>query len=131
GSPRSPASRHDVGQSGQRRTRGTGGGGNLFSRHKQSGAAGTVCRVSVAVVTGAGRGIGRAIARRLEADGHKVVGVDKQAGEGVDEVADVSDAAAVKAVAERIGPVGVLINNAGIWLFSSLLDMPPEDALAV
>ena len=87
--------------------------------------------MSVAVVTGAGRGIGRAIARRLEADGHKVVGVDKQAGEGVDEICDVSDAAAVKEAAERIGPVSVLVNNAGIWLFSSLLDMPPDDALKV
>ena len=87
--------------------------------------------MSVAVVTGAGRGIGRAIARRLQADGRKVIAIDKQEGDGVDEVCDVSDAAAVKAVADRIGPIDVLVNNAGIWLFSSLLDMPPEDALTV
>src|SRR5947199_7419006 len=93
---------------------GPGGGLDEFSRHKYSGTAGTVCRVSVAVVTGAGRGIGRAIARRLRADGHKVVGVDKQAGEGVDQVCDVSDAAAVRAAADSIGPVDVLVNNAGI-----------------
>jgi NAD(P)-dependent dehydrogenase (short-subunit alcohol dehydrogenase family) len=67
----------------------------------------------------------------LEADGHKVIVLDKQAGDGVDEVCDVSDAAAVKAVADRLGPIDILVNNAGIWLFSALLDMPPEDALKV
>ena len=87
--------------------------------------------MSVAVVTGAGRGIGRAIADRLNADGHKVITIDRNPGEGVDEVCDVSDPAAVQATAARIGPIELLVNNAGIWLFSALLDMPPEEALQV
>jgi len=54
--------------------------------------------------------------------------VDRNPGDGVDEVCDVSDPEAVRATATRIGPVDILVNNAGIWLFSSLLEMPPEEA---
>ena len=49
-------------------------------------------------------------------------------GDGVDEVVDVSDASAVKAAAQRVGPIDILVNNAGIWYFSSLLDMPADEA---
>ena len=87
--------------------------------------------MSVAVVTGAGRGIGRAIATRLEAAGHGVVSLDLKAGDGVDIVCDVTDPSDVQAAAEKVGPIDVLVNNAGIWRFSSLLDMSPADGLDV
>jgi NAD(P)-dependent dehydrogenase (short-subunit alcohol dehydrogenase family) len=86
----------------------------------------------VAVITGAGSGIGLATARRLAAEGARVVAVDIDARAGqaaADEVggvfvaADVTDEAAVAAlfdgVVERLGRVDVAFNNAGI--------SPPED----
>jgi 3-oxoacyl-[acyl-carrier protein] reductase len=60
----------------------------------------------VAVVTGTAHGIGSAIAAVLAEDGHQVHRVDK------DDV-DLTDSAAVAAFFTRIGPVDVLVNNAG------------------
>jgi 3-oxoacyl-[acyl-carrier protein] reductase len=82
----------------------------------------------VAVVTGSGAGIGRAIALRLAADGARVAIVDIRqepaeqtlelaGGDGVALVCDVSDSSAVDTTLARIeaelGPADVLVNNAG------------------
>ena len=77
-----------------------------------------------ALVTGAGRGIGRATALRLAADGARVVVNDVDAERvaqvvaelgdaGVAGVADVTDEKAVAALVGRTGPVDILVNNAG------------------
>ena len=87
----------------------------------------------VAVVTGAARGIGAAIADRLTTDGYDVVRLDRDPGDdssGVVEC-DVADHAAVTRIADDVGPVDALVNNAGIWLFSPLEDTPPERFAAV
>ena len=62
-----------------------------------------------------------------------MVGLD--ATDGPDVVTcDVADHAAVRAVAADVGPADVLVNNAGIWRFSPLEDVDPQefhDVLAV
>jgi len=103
----------------------------------------------VAVVTGAGRGIGRAIALRFAAAGADVVCVsrteqnsEKVAGEvkalgrkAWALAVDVADSAAVGAAGERIladaGRVDVLVNNAGIARDGLLMRMSDADWDAV
>ena len=79
-----------------------------------------------AVVTGAAQGIGSAIALRLAADGYEVVRLDASGGEGI-VGCDIRDQTALREVTDQVGPVDVLVNNAGIWRFSNLEDVSVAD----
>ncbi|MEW9551908.1 SDR family NAD(P)-dependent oxidoreductase [Nonomuraea sp. NPDC050783] len=65
-----------------------------------------------ALITGGVSGLGEAAAVRLAADGVKVVTLDISG--GADLVVDVTDAAAVQAAADELGPVDILVNSAGV-----------------
>src|SRR5947209_2986817 len=99
----------------------------------------------IAVVTGAGRGIGRAIALKFAAEGADVVCVSRtqQNSEAVAAeiramdrrawayAVDVADAAAVEAAGEKIladaGRVDILVNNAGVTRDGLLMRMSEAD----
>jgi len=96
----------------------------------------------VAVITGAGAGIGAGLARHASQLGMTVVLADIDAaaiaalrdeirvagGNAVDAVCDVRDAAAVQRLADRVfdefGAVRLLVNNAGVEQFGYLWDTP-------
>ncbi|QIL69126.1 SDR family oxidoreductase [Diaphorobacter sp. HDW4B] len=68
--------------------------------------------MKTAIVTGAGKGIGFAVAERLTAERLRVIRIDISG--DVDAYVDVSSSAAVDAFFDRIGSVDVLVNSAGI-----------------
>ncbi len=90
----------------------------------------------VALVTGAGSGIGRATAIELAERGLRIVAVDRDAGAVaalaaelpacVGIAADVTDAASVDAAVAQAGPIDVLANVAGIGSTDTIVDTPPE-----
>jgi 3-oxoacyl-[acyl-carrier protein] reductase len=100
----------------------------------------------IAVVTGGGRGIGQEIARKLAAEGAKVAVVSRSessCGKAADEInaefpgaakayaVDVADHDAVQELAKKIGdelgPVNILVNNAGVTRDTLLMRMKEED----
>ncbi|SDX29497.1 3-oxoacyl-ACP reductase FabG [Lysobacter enzymogenes] len=101
----------------------------------------------IALVTGASRGIGAAIADELAAQGATVIGTAtsesgaKAIGErlaahgGHGRVVDVADPASVEslldAVAKEIGAISILVNNAGITRDNLLMRMKDEDWQAI
>jgi NAD(P)-dependent dehydrogenase (short-subunit alcohol dehydrogenase family) len=93
----------------------------------------------VAIVTGAGRGMGAAIARRLAEDGLRVAVCDVRAAEAeavaaglggtaagfaVDVTDEVAVTRLVAGVTERLGPPTVLVNNAGVISAMPFLQLP-------
>jgi len=101
----------------------------------------------IALVTGASRGIGAAIADTLAARGATVIGTaTSEAGAkaiserlaphgGVGRVLNVTDAASIDAlvdgIAKGFGPVSILVNNAGITRDNLLMRMKDEDWQAI
>jgi NAD(P)-dependent dehydrogenase (short-subunit alcohol dehydrogenase family) len=91
----------------------------------------------VAVVTGAGSGIGREIARVFAASGARIAGFDlsADASDAVVEKLDVRDPEAVDAAAANVyaeaGRIDILVNCAGIREIRSALEITPEEWRAV
>ena len=100
----------------------------------------------IALVTGGGRGIGRAIVQAFAAEGAKVAVVYRGSKEAADALAqevtqaggaakayqcDVADAAAVKACAEQaqkdLGPITILVNSAGVIADGLFVRMEAEE----
>ena len=102
-------------------------------------------RDASALVTGAGRGIGRAVALALAREGAHVTAVSRTAteldrlvgeieaggGQGVAFAGDLREGsaceAAVAAAVEHFGGLQILVNNAGVGVFANVADTTDED----
>jgi 3-oxoacyl-[acyl-carrier protein] reductase len=99
----------------------------------------------IALVTGASKGIGKAIALALVAEGAQVgliarsepdleklaSEIQANGGKAAYAMADISDRASVEAavstITDELGPIDILINNAGTGKFGKFLELDPED----
>jgi 3-oxoacyl-[acyl-carrier protein] reductase len=101
-------------------------------------------RNKVALVTGGARGLGRAIGLALAQEGAKVAvnfahtspapllaQIRQDGGQAIGVRGDISKAGAVRRIFERVeqqlGPLDILINNAGTWPTALVQDMPEEE----
>jgi 3-oxoacyl-[acyl-carrier protein] reductase len=119
--------------------------GNIAGRRPHTYTARMDLKDAAALVTGAGRGIGRAVALTLAREGVAVTGVARTAadldslvgeieadgGRGLAFAGDVRDPtvpeAAVAATVERFGGLQILVNNAGVGVFANVADTTDED----
>jgi meso-butanediol dehydrogenase/(S,S)-butanediol dehydrogenase/diacetyl reductase len=103
----------------------------------------------MAIITGAGRGIGRAIALRLASDGFAIAVNDingRQAATVADEIviaggqaaafpADIGDLTAVRALVkdsvQKLGPLKAMVCNAGLVQIKPILELEPKDFDAI
>ena len=94
-----------------------------------------------ALVTGSSRGIGRAIAIQLAADGYEVIvhaagniakaeetkaEIERVGGKAVTELADLRDITATRALAERVGNIDLLVLNASLQYRTHWDEITPE-----
>src|SRR5262249_45820771 len=125
-------------------------GGQRRGRSRSRGGAQAMIRLDgrVAIVTGASRGIGRAIATMMAAQGATVVAAARgdhaagtvaeiaaTGGKGETAAVDVADAASIDTLVagtlQRHGRIDILVNNAGITRDQLMLRMKRDDWDAV